>query len=235
MALFPSHAGERATRRIVALYVLAGLVWITCSDAVLAWLVHDQAILTGLAVVKGSLFILVTALLLWFLISRHIRQLAATERHAAENLAYHQAIFNATGEAICVLDTGSCQIVDVNDTLLSIYGCSRDEALSMDIGWFSEGTPPYSQAEAVEKVQAAVREGPQLFSWHSRKKDGTLFWTEVSLTMVAAGGHDRVSPWCGISRGERQPKSCSSPARRATGQSSRASSSTSPASFPAAS
>ncbi|MBJ6724572.1 hybrid sensor histidine kinase/response regulator [Geomesophilobacter sediminis] len=181
-----------ATARIVAVYALFGLVWIYGSDTALGWLVKDHAVMVKIAVIKGSLFIVTTAALLFFLISRFARQIDAAERRELESLKGYLAIFNATNEAIFVHDAQSGRILDVNDRMLEIFGVSREEALNLDIARLSEGHPPYGEAEATEKLRRAMAEGPQVFEWHSRRKNGELFWSEISLKRVATDDYDRI-------------------------------------------
>ncbi|MHB8056465.1 MAG: ATP-binding protein [Desulfuromonadaceae bacterium] len=181
-----------ATIRIVAIYTLFGLAWIYGSDTVLGWLVQNPAALVKVAVIKGSLFILCTAALLYFLINRFVRQLAAAERGRIESLKSYEALFNATDEAIFVHDAQSGRILDINDRMLEMYGYRRAEALATDMDCLSEGTPPYSAAEAAEKVRKALSEGPQVFEWHSRKKTGELFWSEVSLKRISMHDYDKI-------------------------------------------
>ncbi len=181
-----------ATVKIVAIYALFGLAWIYGSDNVLGWLVHDSAVMVKIAVVKGSLFILCTATLLYFLISRFASQLTTAEDSSIEYMKNYEGIFNATNEAIFVHDAQSGRITDINERMLEIFGYERDEALAADIGDMSEGSYPYSHAEAVENVRKAMLEGPQLFEWLSRKKSGELFWSEVSLKRVHSVDHDRI-------------------------------------------
>ena len=77
---------RRETIKIVGPYVLFGVAWIYGSDSALGWLVHDPGVMVKLAVVKGSLFILCTATLLYFLISRFIQQLVTAESKQIESL-----------------------------------------------------------------------------------------------------------------------------------------------------
>jgi PAS domain S-box-containing protein len=180
------------TVKIVAIYVLFGLGWIYGSDTILGWFVHDQAALVNIAVAKGSLFILCTAVLLFFLINRFVLRLSAAEKRLAESLKYYQAIFNATSEAIIIQDARNGRIVDVNNRMLEIYGYERDDVLAMDFGQLSKGTSPYSQAEAADKVRKALVEGPQVFDWLGRKKNGDFFWCEISNINVGFSDFDRV-------------------------------------------
>lgn len=181
-----------ATARIVAVYTLFGLTWIYGSNTVLGWLVHDPAMVVKIAVIKGSLFILCTATLLFFLINRFVRQIVAAENQHIESLTNYEAIFNATNESIFVHDAQSGHILDVNNRMLETFGYERDEALKMDIVDVSEGTPPYSNEEAVAKVRKAMLEGPQVFEWLCRKKTGELFWSEVSLKRFSVHDYDRI-------------------------------------------
>lgn len=181
-----------ATVRIVAIYSLFGLAWIYGSDTLLGWLVPDPAMMVKIAVIKGSLFILCTATLLYFLIISFVKQLAAAESEQVESLRNYEAIFNSTNEAILIHDAHSGRILDVNDRMLEIYGYERGEALSADIGDLSEGNPPYSQAEAVENVRKAMTAGPQTFEWLSRRKTGELFWSEISLRRITNHDYDRI-------------------------------------------
>ncbi len=180
------------TLRIVAIYSLFGLAWIYGSDTVLGWLVHDHDVMVTTAVFKGSLFILCTATLLYFLINRFSRQLISAESARLESLANYQTIFNTTNEAIFVHDARSGNILDINDRMLEIYGYTREEALAVDLSDLSEGVFPYSQADAAENFRKVLLAGPQIFEWHSRKKNGELFWSEVSLRRITIQESDRI-------------------------------------------
>jgi len=188
----PLQERRLETVRIVTIYAVFGLAWIYGSDTLLGWLVHDPDIMVELAVAKGSFFILCTAVILYVLISRFTQQLSTAERGLTESLKNYQAIFNATNEAIFVHEARTGHILEINDRMLELYGYTRDEALSADLGRLSEGTPPYSQAEAVEKVRKALTEGPQVFPWHCRRKSGELFWAEVSLRRITDQGNERI-------------------------------------------
>jgi len=97
----------------------------------------------------------------------------------------YREIFNAPSDAIFIHDAETGAIVDVNQAMLEMYGYSRAEALRLRAEEASANIPPYSAAEASQKIAAAVAAGPQLFVWRARKKDGTLFWVEVALRCKA--------------------------------------------------
>ncbi len=69
-----------AALRIVAVYGIIGGLWILFSDTVLGWIIHDPSLMTRIAIYKGLLFILVTAVLLYHLIARHVLRLTQANR-----------------------------------------------------------------------------------------------------------------------------------------------------------
>jgi PAS domain S-box-containing protein len=65
--------------KIVAIYALFGFIWIYGSDTLLGLMIYDPAIIVKIAVIKGFLFIVFTAVLLYGLMNRFAQQII-TER-----------------------------------------------------------------------------------------------------------------------------------------------------------
>jgi PAS domain S-box-containing protein len=119
-------------------------------------------------------------------------EIALQTRKLRENERNYREVFNATSDAIFIHDAADGSIVDVNQTMLEMYGYSRQEAMALQVDDLSRGESPYSQQEAAEMVQKALHEGPQVFKWQARKKDGTLFWSEVALKKTVIGDEQVV-------------------------------------------
>jgi len=115
-----------------------------------------------------------------------------TEKALKESEENYREIFNATNEAIFIHDSATGVILDVNQTMLDMYGYTYDEALNLAITDLSSNEPPYTQEEAIGFVKGAVAHGPQLFDWRARRKNGELFWVEVALKSTEIGGFGRV-------------------------------------------
>jgi PAS domain S-box-containing protein len=111
--------------------------------------------------------------------------LRASERNYRE-------IFNATNEAIFVHDAETGAILDVNQTMRTMYGYAYEDALRSAVADLSLGASPYSQEEARQRILCAAREGPQLFEWLCRRSDGSVFWAEVNLKDAVIGGQRRI-------------------------------------------
>lgn len=118
---------------------------------------------------------------------------AGLSRHREEIIKEkYQVIFNAPSEAVIVHGVKSGNILDVNDGMLEMFGCSREKALKSSAGTLSSGIFPYTISEAEKKVAAAVNVGPQRFDWQSKRINGELFWVEVSLKLVEFGSEPYV-------------------------------------------
>jgi len=120
-----------------------------------------------------------------------------TERKQAENElkeseSNYRAIFDGTNDAIFVLDAENGSIIDVNRKMCEMYGCSREEALSMDVHAFSSGHEPYTQSFANDYVRKAAMGESQLFEWLARRMDASLFWVEVNIKKINLGGKTRA-------------------------------------------
>jgi PAS domain S-box-containing protein len=101
----------------------------------------------------------------------------------------YREIFNATNEAIFIHDAETFAIVDVNDTMLAMFECTHEQALSSNIAAFSHGDHDHAAAE--ELMRKARMEGPQTFEWHSQTLAGRPFWTEVKLRWARLHGEER--------------------------------------------
>lgn len=111
-------------------------------------------------------------------------------RQSEEN--YH-AIFDASSEAIFVHDMESGRILDVNQKMCEMYGCTAEEARLLSLDCLAPGMEsPYSAQDALKKIHQVAEEGPQLFEWKTKTRDGRVFWIEVNLKQVVIRGKERI-------------------------------------------
>lgn len=141
--------------------------------------IPTKTVAIAIAVAGGVLAILV----LWnfslkVVIRRRTKELAESKRH-------FQSIYDSVNDAIFIHDLETGAIIDVNMRMCEMYGMTRDEALRASIEDLSSGVPPYTQADAIEKLNKAISGETQLFEWHARHKDGHLFWVEVNIRRTA--------------------------------------------------
>ena len=105
---------------------------------------------------------------------------------------YLKAVLDATADAIFVEDPASGRILDVNRSMCEMYGYTHDEALQVRIGDLSEGSTPYSQADAMVMLEKARTLGPQVFEWLGKRKNGEIFWAEVCVRFTTLGSAERL-------------------------------------------
>ncbi|MBI5923670.1 MAG: PAS domain S-box protein [Betaproteobacteria bacterium] len=102
-----------------------------------------------------------------------------------------QTIYDSINDAIFIHDPDTGRILDVNAAACQLYGYSREQLLTMDVGAISDGTS-YTQETAQARIRSAHEQGQQGFEWLSRDSTGKQFWVGVNLRLVKVGGQARV-------------------------------------------
>jgi two-component system, cell cycle sensor histidine kinase and response regulator CckA len=114
------------------------------------------------------------------------------ERALARSEARFRAIFDAVNDAIFIHDVETGAILDANATTVAMFGYSVDALREGGVDVVSANQPPYTAMEALERLRAAAAGAPQIFDWHCRRRDGTLFWGEVAVRRATIGDADRL-------------------------------------------
>jgi PAS domain S-box-containing protein len=110
---------------------------------------------------------------------------------AAENA--YRTIFNATNDAIFIMDPQMGMIIDCNKQALHLFGRPREELIgSNPVQLSPPDHPAFSFEQARRYIQAAIEGEPQLFEWFCVRPDGTTFWVEVSLRAAEINGRQRL-------------------------------------------
>ena len=132
----------------------------------------------------------------WGLIGRLLNKMAddllASHRDLQKSEEKYREIFNTPSEAIFIHDAKTGEILDVNQATLDIFGYPFKEALQQNIETLSSGEPPYTLMTATQYIENAKEQGPQLFDWRSKRKNGELFWSEVGLKYKKFSEHHYV-------------------------------------------
>lgn len=104
----------------------------------------------------------------------------------------YREIFNSSMDAIIVLDIQSEQVLDVNDSMLTIFECSRQDVLGGTMEKFHSRSSDYNKARFSNYLREAKEKGHVLFEWLSLKKSGDLFWTEIHLKYSDPGTTGKI-------------------------------------------
>jgi len=129
----------------------------------------------------------------WLILQTYDREqtrLAEAARELSASEQKYRGIFNGTTDALLIRDMDG-KLIDANDRFLDMFGYSRAELPSVTTDAISAGTSPYSGQEARQLVAQAQQGGLQVFRWLSRRKNGELFWTEITLHFTEIMGQRR--------------------------------------------
>lgn len=132
--------------------------------------------LPWLSVLFGSMLVII-GLLLHGLRVRHAAE--AAQRLSARN---YQALFDHSPDAIMVRDADTGRIVQINSRFCHLFGYQADEVAQLRPVDLSAEESGYGAQEAQTWIERTRREGAQFFEWRSRRKDGSVFWSEISMT-----------------------------------------------------
>jgi PAS domain S-box-containing protein len=125
--------------------------------------------------------------------SKLLNDLKEVNIRISENERNYREIFNSTNEAIFIHNASDGKILDVNDVMLKMYNLeSKQEALNLSVTDISANEEQYSPERVKELIRKAIDEGPQMFEWKSKRKDGEIFYSEISLRSTNIGGQNRV-------------------------------------------
>lgn len=116
-----SLLGRLRPSHIIVIYVLVGALWIPVSDWILANWIGELEALIPVQTLKGWLFVLVTAVLLYLLIKR---SMAALQNITAQL----NAVIEGTKDAIFLKDIHGCYVL-INTTGAHYLGKSVDEVV----------------------------------------------------------------------------------------------------------
>jgi PAS domain S-box-containing protein len=109
-----------------------------------------------------------------------------------ESAANYRTIFNAANDAIALMDMDTGSFLDVNRKWCEMTGFTAEEALSLNVAALCvDDDPEHSEAMARHKIKTS-REGPQLFEWLAKTKEGRRHWVEVNLSRTLINGRDRL-------------------------------------------
>ena len=123
--------------------------------------------------------------------SEFIIDLENSNKAISDQERNYREIFNSSTDAIFIHDLEG-KILDVNDSMLKMYGYKREDIDTINIADLSAGNGIYTAYEAGEYVKKAIQGTPQVFDWQAKTKDGIVFWVEVALKLSKLAGKDRV-------------------------------------------
>jgi len=189
----PERLRDVAVRTAVIYAVAAGL-WIVGSDHVVSLIARDPAEIEQISVLKGWLFVLVTAVLLYLGLRRPLlrwEREAAERQRAAVALRQSEERFRTfvdqAGDAFFLHD-GEGHLLDVNRHACASLGYSREELLRMRV-W--DVAPEIGPVEALRRWRDVPTDVTTTLRGRHRRKDGVFHEVELRLGCFESHGQRR--------------------------------------------
>ena len=113
-----------------------------------------------------------------------------TERRKLEQT--YKDIFENVSDGLVIHNPTSGDILEVNERFCELTGYDREELLEQTIRPVIPADPEYTFQDVLDRIQKAREEGPQLFEFKARRKDGDLFMCETHLRTIEIRGKERV-------------------------------------------
>jgi PAS domain S-box-containing protein len=159
-----------AALRIAFIYALFGVLWILFSDAALAAIVGNADLLTHLQSIKGVVYVVTTALLVYFLVRGYALAMRASSSRLLQSEAQYRRIVETANEGICTLDADA-RILLANARLASMVGYSPQELTGT---WLLALLDPESQAVLTSRLSES--DPAQVCDLRLRRRDGQEVW-----------------------------------------------------------
>ncbi|WP_300674996.1 transporter substrate-binding domain-containing protein [Desulfoluna sp.] len=121
------------------------------------------------------------------ILSRQIDERLLAERALRSSERRYREIYNTPNDAIILHDAVDGGILDINEPGVAMLGYSREELVGRSIEGLSSGEPGFTGELGLNLIRKAAQGQPQMAEWRTRRKDGSVFWSEVSLKRAAFG------------------------------------------------
>jgi PAS domain S-box-containing protein len=108
-----------------------------------------------------------------------------TALHASNNR--FRVIFDAVVDGIFLTDPATGRVTEVNASGCAMFGYEKSELVGLDIAALSSGIYPYTLEVSQATTSQSVRGDVRMMEWQCRRKDGTLFWAELSKHYTRIG------------------------------------------------
>lgn len=112
-------------------------------------------------------------------------QLRISERNYRE-------IFDKANEAIFVVDPVIRRVVDMNAAAGALTAYTTAELRELTQEQVVSEEPGFTLTELNEWLDKAMSEGPQVFEWCGRNKNGRLVWVEISVQKTVIADEERL-------------------------------------------
>jgi len=145
---------SRIALKVALIYAVFGLSWILFSDQLLAFLVSDSGLLTHLQSIKGGIYVVLTAGLVYLLIRSFVGRAQLLQQQLDESGNLYRDFIEKTDDLITQVD-GAGRFTYVNSRSREVFGLEAQECVGRLAFDFIH---PEDREETTRNFQAAVEQ-----------------------------------------------------------------------------
>lgn len=116
---------------------------------------------------------------------RDITKRKKIESKLKESVSYARALFENTDIPLVIIDPQTLRYIDCNMAAVKIYGCEKKEDIigKTPVDFSTKYQPSGSESSKLAKklVNEVLQKGSIFFEWKHKRKDGTIWDSEVHL------------------------------------------------------
>jgi PAS domain S-box-containing protein len=188
-----SRSERHNTLKIIAIYAIFSFLWIYLSDTVLSLVFTDPKTITEISVFKGSLFVIITSILLYNLVSRYLFVFTQLKKEIKKS----EQLFNLLSEGMMDAYTSvdmTGRILQFNEVYRNMLGYEEEELRSMV---YKDFTPEkwHSIEHKIIEEQVISRGYSDIYEKEYRRKNGTVFPVELRAQLVRDDQGNPVLMW----------------------------------------
>jgi len=175
--------------KIALIYFVISIVWIVASDQILIMTTANSQLFTTIAMFKGSFFVILTAILIYFLVYRNLVSIKRSEEDLKASEKKFREIFNKANDMISVniMNDDGCpgKFLEVNEVASKRLGYTKEELLNMSpFGIISQD----KTREIRENAEKLLKKGHNTFEIVNITKDGKEIPAEVNNHIIDYDG-----------------------------------------------
>jgi PAS domain S-box-containing protein len=182
----------------LAMTIFSVIGWLIITDQNLLLVENENHIKSVEAWVINGLIILITTFVTLLITQgfnraylQFIKDISKKNSELSVSEQKYRNIFEGSADAIFIhAQDGS--LLSVNSSMLEMFGYDEEDTDSLSFESLMLNDELYNIENAKTYIKAAFSEGDQVFDWIAKKKNGVLFWVEVTLKKFTDKDGDRV-------------------------------------------
>ena len=158
--------------KLALIFLLFGIIWVLATDFILTTSTNNQTIIERFQNYKGILFMVLSALLIYFVSRKLYGNIEKAREKQEEALQRYNVLGMATNDAVWDLNfkTGECF---TNRTLQEIFGYAAHELTDNNI-WWQNNLHPDDKERVIAKLNGKLKDGGTIWQdeYRFRCKNG---------------------------------------------------------------